>query len=145
MQIRDGVRISTVVRRVLFILLLGGLASPALGQKERLGTWSFWGAFREPGRCFAIAEPHQAPSPEGWRPFASVGYWPGRGLAGQVHVRLSRSKRPGSAVLLRIDGRSFQLLAGERDAWGPNARADSEITAAMRAGVEMVVETRSAR
>jgi hypothetical protein len=58
-------------------------------------------------------------------------------------LRLSRIKRPGSAVLLRIDGQSFQLRGGGRDAWSADARADDEIVAAMRTGIEMVVETRS--
>ena len=47
-------------------------------------------------------------------------------------------------MLLRIDGRSFQLLGGGRDAWAPDARADAEIQAAMRTGIDLVVETRSA-
>ncbi len=104
-----------------------------------------WGAFAGGGRCYAIAQPFRAPDPEGWRPFASVGHWPARRLRGQLHVRLSREKRPGSAVLLRIDGRSFQLRGGGRDAWAPDARADEEILSAMRTGIDMVVETRSTR
>ena len=82
---------------------------------------------------------------EAWRPFASVGHWPRAGRASQVHFRLSREKRAGSAVLLRIDGRTFQLRGGGRDAWAPDRRADAEIVAAMRTGIEMVVETRSTR
>jgi hypothetical protein len=46
-------------------------------------------------------------------------------------------------VLIRIDGRSFQLRGGGRDAWAPDARADIEIQAAMRNGIELAVETRS--
>lgn len=133
------------MRRLLLPLAILSAASPAFAQRERLGTWSFWGAFRESERCYAIAEPVQAPPADAVRPFASLGYWPGRGIAGQIHVRLSRDKRDGSAVLLRIDGRSFQLRAGRRDAWAPDPGADAEITQAMRVGVEMVVETRSAR
>ena len=104
-----------------------------------------WGAFREGGRCFAIAQPFQSLRPEGWQPFASIAYQPSLRLRGQLHVRLSREKRVGSAVLLRIDGRSFQLVAGARDAWAPDARADAEIRTAMRTGLEMMVETRATR
>ena len=133
------------MNRILFVLSLAGLASPALAQRESLGIFSLWGAFREEGRCFAIAQPFQSPRPEGWQPYASISYQPARGIRGQLFVRLSREKRPGSAVLLRIDGRSFQLVAGARDAWAPDARADAEIRTAMRTGLEMVVETRSIR
>jgi hypothetical protein len=133
------------VRLFAFLILCFALASPALAQRRPLGIWFFWGAFRDNERCFAIAEPQQGSAEKSARPFASIGWWPGRGVAGQIHVRLGREKRPGSAVLLRVDGRTFQLVSGPRDAWAPDARADSEIVAAMRTGVEMSVETRSAR
>lgn len=122
-------------------LVAGAAAAP-----QPLGVFEMWGAFRESGRCYAIAQPLRAPAASAveWEPFAAVGYWPRRGTGGQVHVRLSRQKRDGSAVLLRIDGRPFQLVGGGRDAWAPNAAADSEIMAAMRTGIAMSVETRSA-
>ncbi len=103
-----------------------------------------WGAFRNGGRCYAITQPLRGPQAEGWRPFVAVGHWPGR-AGGQLHVRLSREKREGSAVLLRIDGRSFQLSGTGREAWAPDARADADIQAAMRTGLDLVVETRSVR
>ena len=134
------------MRALTFLILSLSLAAPAEAQRRTLGTWYFWGAFRDNERCFAIAEPQaQAQPAEGARPFASLGWWPGRGASGQLHVRLGRDKRAGSAVLLRIDGRTFQLLSGPRDAWAPDPRADAEIAAAMRTGVEMSVETRSIR
>ena len=61
----------------------------------------------------------------------------------RLHFRLSREKRAGSAVLLRIDGPTFQLLGGGNNAWAPDRRADADIVAAMRTGLEMSVETRS--
>ena len=121
------------------------MAIPAAAQQQALGIFGTWGAFRDGERCYAIAQPHRGPPPEGWQAFAAVGHWPGRRIGGQVHVRLSRDKRPGSAVLLRIDGRSFQLRGGGRDAWAPDSRADEEILSAMRTGIDMFVETRSIR
>jgi hypothetical protein len=106
-----------------------------------LGAFGSWAAFRDGGHCYAITQPYQAPEAQGWQPFASVGQWPGRGS--QLHIRLSREKRQSSAVLLRIDGRAFQLTGGGRDAWAPDARADAEIQTAMRTGIDFVVETRS--
>jgi hypothetical protein len=120
-------------------------AASAAAQQQPLGIFGMWGAFQGGGRCYAIAQPFRAPPAEGWRPYAAVGHWPAQRIRGQLHVRLSREKRPGSAVLLRIDGRSFQLRGGGRDAWAPDARADVEILSAMRTGMDMVVETRSAR
>jgi hypothetical protein len=131
-------------RAAAFLGALFLLASPAVAQRQSLGVFGGWAAFRDPGRCYAIAAPVAGPRPEGWRPFLSVGHWPARGPGGQVHVRLSRAKRDGSAVLLRIDGQSFQLVGGGRDAWAPDGRADDAILAAMRTGLNLVVETRAA-
>jgi hypothetical protein len=117
----------------------------AAAQREPVGIFFSWGAFREPGRCFAISEAYGARGTAETRPSASVGYWPARGVRSQVHFKLSREKRPGSAVLLKIDDDSFQLLGGPNDAWAPDRRADAAIVAAMRTGLEMSVETRSTR
>jgi hypothetical protein len=128
-------------RNLLFLFM--AMAVPAAAQPQSLGIFGSWGAFQGDGRCYAIAEPFEAPPALGWRPFAAVGHWPARRGGGQLHIRLSREKRQGSAVLLNIDGRSFQLLGGGRDAWAPDPRADQEIQAAMRTGMDMAVETRA--
>ena len=47
--------------------------------------------------------------------------------------------------MLRIDDRTFQLIGGGANAWAPDRRADAEIIAAMRGGLNMTVETRSER
>lgn len=131
------------MRRLVFLAILLMLVTPALAQKRSLGVFGGWGSFAEGDRCYAITEPHRSPRAGDWKPFASVGYWPRSGVRGQVHFRLSREKRRGSAVLLRVDDRTFQLVGGGADAWAPDRRGDAEIVAAMRGGVEMVVETRS--
>lgn len=129
--------------RNLLLPLAALLATPAAAQPQSLGIFSTWGAFRDGARCYAITQPYEAPAAQRWRPFASIGHWPARGPGGQLHIRLSREKRQGSAVLLRIDGRSHQLVGGGRDAWAPDPRADVEIQAAMRNGIELAIETRS--
>jgi hypothetical protein len=122
------------------------LATPSQAQVRPVGVYGQWGAFerQQPRSCYAIASPQRSPRAGESKPFASVGYWPQRKLRGQVHFRLSREKRRGSAVLLRIGDRTFQLVAGPRDAWAPDATADGLITAAMRTGVDMILETRAA-
>jgi hypothetical protein len=130
-----------------FILIALAAAVPVQAQRESLGIFSHWGAFQEKNkrRCFAITEPSRRGPSGRQRGFASVGYWPDKGVQGQVHFRLSAEKRPGSAVLLKIDDRAFQLLAGGSNAWAQDKRADADIVAAMRTGVAMTVETRSGR
>jgi hypothetical protein len=131
------------MRLSLLLLPLAMAATPAAAQQKALGVYGLWGAFEGTGRCWAIAEPQGGPKGEGSKPFASVGYWPGRGVRGQLHIRLSRGKRPNSAVLLKIDDRTFQLAGGGADAWAPDPAADAEIVAALRTGIAMSVETRS--
>lgn len=130
--------------RLVFPLLFMILAVPAAAQRQPLGIFGTWGAFRGPDRCYAIAEPLAKPRPGDGRGFASVGYWPGRAAGGQAYFRLSRAKREGSAVLLRIDDRTFQLRGRGADAWAADPAADAELVSAMRTGIEMSVETRSA-
>ncbi|HEY1606496.1 MAG TPA: hypothetical protein VGF77_12965 [Allosphingosinicella sp.] len=108
-----------------------------------MGIFGQWGAFRDPGRCYAISEPSQSRRREAGRAFASIGYWPGRNIRGQVHFRFARPKRAGSAVLLRIDDKTFQLIGGGVDGWAPDPGADVAIVTAMRTGVAMSIETRT--
>ena len=133
------------MRTLPFLLVLLTLAAPAAAQRESLGIFSQWGAFREnaANRCFAISSPLRQRPRQAWRPFASVLYWPAGGVRGQIHFRLSRMKRPRSAVLLKIGERTFQLIGSGNNAWAPDAGADRDIIAAMRSGIEMTVETRS--
>jgi hypothetical protein len=132
-----------MIRPRNFPLFLIALATPAEAQPRALGIFGTWGAFRAPDRCYAISEPYQAPRPGDGRGFASVGYWPARAAGGQAFFRLSRVKREGSAVLLRIDDRTFQLRGGGADAWAADPAADAELVSAMRTGIEMSVETRA--
>ncbi|MGF1550687.1 MAG: hypothetical protein ACFBQW_09225 [Sphingomonadaceae bacterium] len=129
--------------------MLAAALSPAEAAAPRsLGIFGEWGAFRDGDRgkrCYAIARPRGGTGGGDSGAFASIGHWPRLGIRGQVHFRLGREKRRGSAVLLRIDDDTFQLAAGGADAWAPDARADAAIVAAMRGGVEMRIETRSAR
>jgi hypothetical protein len=131
-----------VRRAPAFLLSFVALAAPAAAQQASLGIFSSWGAFRDEARCYAISEPEKEPR-GGGRPSASVFWWPARGVGGQLHFRLGEPKRAGSAVLLRIDQRTFQLIGGGDNAWAPDPRADAEIVAAMRTGIDMVLETRS--
>ena len=133
-----------LLRLTLLVVASFASAAAASAQPRNLGTFGLWGAFRSPDGCYAIARPADSTHRSG-DAAASIGYWPARGARGQLHLRLSADKREGSAVLVRIDGRSFQLIGRGRDAWAPDARADAELVAAMRTGLVLTAETRSAR
>lgn len=119
------------------------LAFPAAAQgRDVLGVFQRWGAFRDTGqaRCFAIAQPLGGGwegSP--WRPFASVGYWPRRGLRGQIVFRLSHQLAEGKQARLTVGDQRFTMSGGGADVWALDRRADAAILAAMRAGRTMSV------
>src|SRR4051794_32259664 len=100
-----------MVRCRNFLLTFLAVAAPARAEPQALGIFGQWSAFRDAARCYAISETAMRRR-DGGRAFASVGTWPERNIRGQVHFRFARPKRPGSAVLLRIDERTFQLIGG---------------------------------
>src|SRR3546814_19078044 len=129
------------MRGAILLPIFLNLATPAEAQPRSLGIFFQWGAFEEGNHCFAIAEPERSPRPRDWKPFASIGYWPGHGVRGQLHIRLSRQKREGSAVLLKIADRTWPLIGGGNNAWAPDRRADS--SAERRGGKEGVRQCRT--
>lgn len=108
--------------------------------RDSLGVFDGWGAFRDaqPFRCYAIAEPSRGGGGNA-PPFATISYWPGQNVRGQVHIRLSRAIRNGAEVVLSVDDRRITLIAGARDAWAAGPRADASIIAAMRSGRSMSI------
>ncbi len=126
-------------------VLLGLASAPLLaaGPRESLGIFDRWGAFRDasPRRCYAIASPVQSGGASRWRPFVGIGTWPDQGQRGQLHIRLSRERNPRARVTVSIGERRFELVAGNADAWAPDARTDSAIVAAIRSGRSLSVET----
>lgn len=128
------------MRRVLVLLAL--IAAPA-AARESLGVFDSWGAFTDPSppRCYAIAQPVRSGGGSRWRPFASIATWPGQGARNQLHIRLSRERDPRARVTLSVGERRFELIAGNADAWAPDARTDAAVVAAIRSGRSMSVET----
>lgn len=114
--------------------------------RDSLGVFERWGAFRDPDvpRCYAVAEPARTAGQGRWRPFASIGYWPRRGVRGQVHIRLSREIARGAPITLQVGERRFALHGGGADAWATDKQGDAAIIAAMRSATIMRVASRSA-
>jgi hypothetical protein len=127
------------MKRMLFGLML---VSSSVSARDSLGVFEGWGAFRDvqPLRCYAIAQPAQSNGGK-WRAFASIAHWPGEGVRGQIHIRLSREKRGDAKVVLSIDDRRITLVGGGADAWAANPRADASIIAAIRSGRSMSIST----
>ncbi|MFM9827554.1 MAG: hypothetical protein ACKVOB_02260 [Sphingomonas sp.] len=116
-------------------------AAPA-AARDSLGVFDRWAAFRDaaPLRCYAISVPVRSGSNGRWRPFAAIGNWPERGQHGQLHIRLSQERRQNAQLTLSVGDRRFALVAGDADAWAPDARTDAAIIAAIRSSRSMSVE-----
>lgn len=127
---------------VLAAVAVSVVAAGAAQAREALGIFENWGAFKDdtPYRCFAIAEPVGEKTGT-WRPFASVGHWPDRNVRSQLHIRLSKERRPTADVILTIGERRWRLAAGRFDAWGPSPRHDAYIIAKIRAARSMSVSS----
>ncbi|KMS56939.1 hypothetical protein V473_01405 [Sphingobium cupriresistens LL01] len=133
-----------IMPRVIALLILSLLAASPAIARDSLGIFEGWGAFRDPGagqngpRCYAIAQPaaRRGQMPKG---FASIGTWPRRRVRGQLHIRLSRALAAKARVTLTVGERRFALVAGQMDAWAPDARGDAQIVAAMRSASSMSV------
>ncbi|WP_373489526.1 hypothetical protein [Blastomonas sp.] len=125
------------------LVLIACATSPAIGR-DSLGMFDRWGAFRDPQvpRCYAIAQPETVRGARQYRPFASIGYWPRRGVRGQFHLRLSRKRANDSAITLTIGARRFTLIGGGGDAWAKDKAMDASIIAAMRSAREMTVSAK---
>ncbi|MFC4295705.1 hypothetical protein ACFO0A_11635 [Novosphingobium tardum] len=135
---------------LLLAALLGAAALPAgiAAARDSLGIYGRWGAFRDPQvpRCYAIAMAEVPPGRRiDYRPFATVGHWPRRGIRNQVHFRLSRQLVAGSPIRLAIGSQRFDLAGGGGDAWALDARMDAAIVAALRSAETMSIAARSVR
>ncbi len=122
------------------LLCAAAVVSPvAASARDSLGVFDDWGAFRDPQvpRCYAIAQPDEVRGKRQYRPFASIGYWPRRGVRGQFHLRLSRAMAKGESVLLTVGMRRFRLTGGGGDAWARDRAMDAAIVAALRSARDM--------
>ncbi len=124
-----------------FFLLLAGIGlaagpSEPAAARDVLGVYGAWGAFRDakPLRCFAISEPDRSITPvyRQWRPFFAIGDWPARRSKGQVHLRMSKPRKPGTRLRLTVGTSRFALVSAGAEAWTPDAETDQAVAAALR-------------
>jgi hypothetical protein len=130
------------VKRIALLLAALSIAVPAMA-KDRLGVFQSWAAFRDPStpRCYAIAAPEKIVGVSTHRAYLSVGYWPKRGVSGQLYVSLSRERSSNSSVTLSAGGRRFRLSGAPMGGWAVDRRMDQAIIAAMRSANALSIES----
>lgn len=131
------------MRCLPLVLCLLALSQPAAAV-DRLFAGGSWAAHRFGTRCEAASRPlHPARAKEA-QSRAGFVFDPGNRRNGEFYVRLSRSTRAGSAVILTIGAQPF-LLAGRGPwAWSRGGPQDAAIIAAVRSATGMRVEARDA-
>lgn len=130
------------MRRIALLLVLLAASVPVMA-KDRLGVFQSWAAFRDPAtpRCYAIAAPEELVGTPAQKAYLSVGYWPKKGVAGQVYVRLSRERSSNSSVTVTAGGRRFRMTANAIGGWAVDRRMDQAIIAAIRSASALSVES----
>ncbi|EGI54706.1 hypothetical protein SUS17_2337 [Sphingomonas sp. S17] len=118
------------------MLAVALLAVPA-AARQTIGVYKSWGAFRDPDRCYAIAQPVLANGRPGG--FATVGTWPAKRLRASFHLHLSAPRDRAAPVTLAIGERRFPLIGTDRDIWAPDGATDHALVMAMRSGRSMSV------
>ena len=129
------------------------MATPA-AARDNLGIFGTWAAFRDASvpRCYAIAMPDPATPAKtaanqpAYQPYAAIGTWPGRGIHGALHLRLSHRIGPSAAITLTLAGpsgtRHLRLVGGGGDAWPASAQDDATVAALLRSATTLSVSAR---
>lgn len=120
--------------RAALLLGIALLATP-VAARQTIGVYKGWGAFRDPDRCYAIAQPVLANGRPGG--FATVATWPARRLRASFHLHLSAARDRAAPVTLAIGERRFPLVGTDRDVWAPDGATDHALVMAMRSGRSM--------
>jgi hypothetical protein len=104
-----------------------------------------WAALEQNNSCAAVAR-SELTAPKGReqaRASISFDRAGARPRQGELHLRLSRTARPGSQALLVIGNRSFLLATRGQDAWSRGPAQERAIIAALRLAGDLRVRFRS--
>lgn len=132
------------MRQLFAFMVLAIGAAPADAAQRVLLARGHWAALQTTdGRHCQAAARSLRDAPKGAEQArATFAFDVGRGRHGEFHVRLSRTARPGSSVMLSVGGQPFQLVARGLEAWSAGPAQDAAIIAAMRVATGMRVEAR---
>jgi len=123
-------------------------------KRDHLGDYKDWSTFKDQPQdakpiCYMISQPKQpAQLPSGaerGNAFVMISHWPGRQEFGVVRLNSGFDYRRGAAVLLSVDGRTYELYGDGRDAWTFGLDDDARIVQSMKRGLKAEVSSKSAR
>jgi len=129
-------------------------AQGASVKREHLGDFKDWSTFKDQPEnaqpiCYMISQPKAGEStPEGAdrrNAFVMISHWPGRQEYGVVRLNSGFDYRRGAAVLLSVDGRTYELYGDGQDAWTFGLDDDAKIVKSMKRGLKAEVSSKAAR
>lgn len=130
------------MRRTALLLALTPALLAAVPARVSLGVFDRWGAFRDDApapHCWALARGGRAGGG-----VLRVGYWPNRGVRGQVSIAPPDGRVVREATL-RVGGARVPLAGDGRTLWAPSPAQDAAILAALRADRPAIVDARNWR
>lgn len=129
-----------------------GASSDALAVEPQLintfGAWTAYTFEEKSGKvCYMASQPKKAEGDYTSRGdiFALVTHRPGEDSLNVVSIVAGYPYKENSEVELTIGNKTFTLFTQGDRAWARTAKADAEITEAIRKGSEMVVKGTSSR
>ncbi len=141
----------TLMLTAAAVLLAAPFAAQAKGPKSLLKSPGVWGAFSlKEGKgqaCYLAGQPKDS-KPAGVKRgpiWLLVTHRPYKKIKGEVGVYVGYPLKPGSSATIDVDGKIFKLYTVDDTAWVEDAKTESKLIAAMRAGQKMVIRGTSKR
>jgi hypothetical protein len=128
----------------------GGFTALAAGSRV-IGAFKDWSAHlfaEKKGKiCYVHSRPKKSEGDYTRRgdAYIQVTHRAGDRTRDEVSVTAGYAYRKDSEVTMLIDGKKFSLFTDDDTAWGGDARTDSALVTAMKAGTSMTVRGTSAR
>ena len=145
---------SSVLALIGAALFLIGLCAPALAQdRELMGTFRDWNAFREvqDGEtvCYAVSLPEESELSRRGRQRGEVYFfitsWKDRAVANQINVILGYPVDEDSTPVIRVGNENFEMFGQGDRIWLMDSEQTNPLLSAMRRGSRLTVTARSGR
>lgn len=134
------------------VIALAALATPALAQEanfvEKHGDWSVYTHNSSDKKvCFVVAQPRtKKPSDVKRGPvYFYVSDWANDEVDDEVSIKLGYPLKEGVPVEVKIASATYNLFTKDEGAYVERKQDEKDLVDAMRAGLTMIVQGRSAR